>query len=48
MLRVLCAAALAALLAACAAIGASPRGERAPIDHVVVLFMENRSPITLP
>jgi phospholipase C len=43
MLRVLCAAALAALLAACAAIGASPRGERAPIDHVVVLFMENRS-----
>ena len=43
MLRVLCAAALAALLAACAATGASPRGERAPIDHVVVLFMENRS-----
>jgi phospholipase C len=43
MLRVLRAAALAALLAACAGVGGEPRGDRAPIDHVVVLFLENRS-----
>src|SRR3989454_8485486 len=41
--RILCAAALAALLAACAGLGTEPRGDRAPIDHVVVLFLENRS-----
>ena len=43
MLRVLRAAALATLLAACAGAGGEPRGDRAPIDHVVVLFLENRS-----
>ena len=43
MLRVLRAAALAALLAACAGVGGEPGGDRAPIDHVVVLFLENRS-----
>src|SRR5262249_18901454 len=42
MLRGLHAAALAALLAACATVGSEPRGDRAPIDHVVVLFLENR------
>src|SRR3989454_2387904 len=41
--RILCAAALAALLAACAGLGTEPRGDRAPIDHIVVLFLENRS-----
>jgi phospholipase C len=43
MLRVLRAAALAALLAACAGVGPESRGDGAPIDHVVVLFLENRS-----
>ena len=43
MSRRLRAAALAALLAACAGVGGEPRGDRAPIDHVVVLFLENRS-----
>ena len=43
MLRMVRAAALAALLAACAAFGGEPRGDRAAIDHVVVLFLENRS-----
>jgi len=43
MRRLTCAAALAALLAACAGVGGEPRGDRAPIDHVVVLFLENRA-----
>jgi phospholipase C len=43
MLRGLRAAALAALVAACAGVGGAPRGDGAPIDHVVVLFLENRS-----
>jgi len=43
MPRVLRAATLAILLAACAGVGGEPRGDRAPIDHVVVLFLENRS-----
>ncbi|HZF02700.1 MAG TPA: alkaline phosphatase family protein, partial [Patescibacteria group bacterium] len=41
--RLLRAAALAVLLAACAGVGGDPRVGRAPIDHVVVLFLENRS-----
>src|SRR5438309_694175 len=43
MRRFTCAAALAALLAACAGVGGEPRGDRAPIDYVVVLFLENRA-----
>lgn len=42
MPRLLVAGALA-LLAACAGVGGPPRGDRAPIDHIVVLFLENRS-----
>jgi len=43
MRRLTCAAVLAALLAACAGVGGESRGDRAPIDHVVVLFLENRA-----
>src|SRR5689334_10050664 len=43
MRRALGVAALAACLVACAAAGSAPRGDRAPIDHIVVLFLENRS-----
>src|SRR5256884_1536124 len=43
MRRLTYAAVLAALLAACAGVGGESRGDRAPIDHVVVLFLENRA-----
>ncbi len=38
-------AVLAILLAACSALAPTPapRGDRVPIDHIIVLFMENRS-----
>jgi hypothetical protein len=40
---------VAGLLAACAGLGV-PRGDRAPIDHVVVLFLVDRfglAPLTV-
>jgi phospholipase C len=44
MRRIASAVVLALLVAACAGRAAEPlRGERAPFDHVVVLFLENRS-----